>query len=78
MSPAYHGLVYGYGKKINVEVVGGNWSHPTVDEEQIEVYDKGQMKWRGEMFVTCGEFKINSPVFTHSTVELQTLITALL
>ena len=54
MSSAYHTAVYGDATKIQADVVGGNWSHPEVDEDQtIKIY-AGKMKFRGEVFLTCG------------------------
>jgi hypothetical protein len=55
MSPEYNDLVYGEPNKILTDTVSGGWTEKIVTANQtIKVYG-GKMKWRGEMFLLCGE-----------------------
>ncbi len=53
-SPEYHDLVFGSAKKIQTDVVGGDWQNPTREvNATVKVYG-GKMEWRGEAFLTTG------------------------
>ena len=54
MSGAYHTAVYGDATMVQADVVGGNWTHPSVEEDQTVSVYAGKMKFRGEVFLTCG------------------------
>ncbi len=59
MSPEYNALVYGENTKILTNTVSGGWGNTVVNaNETVKVYG-GKMKWRGEMFLTCGTDSLN-------------------
>lgn len=56
MSPSYQELVYGYPKKVQVDILDGDAGIRA--NETVKLYG-GKMEWRGELFLTCGTSDIS-------------------
>ncbi len=55
MSPALHNLAYDDPNEISTDVVvGGNYTHPQLEEDQRIQVPTGTMDWRGELFIMAG------------------------